>query len=218
MRAWLIFMLPILVAAPALGGPEYTAEDVIRYFEQVGSVETTASSDRAPHSDTELAALPGDHPDGDPPLIIPMTGAKAGFHVERSSAALPPPAAPSTALSSPAPPSGSTAGYDLLVTFELDSAMLTAQAQKNLDIFARALATPALSKLRFVIEGHTDSSGSREHNMKLSQARAVSVVAYLVERGVNAGRLKAEGHGPTRPRFSDSRHPENRRVETRRID
>src|SRR5690625_1012718 len=208
MRAWLIFMLPILVARPALAGPEYTAQDVIRYFEQLGSVETTVGSDRAPRAGTEFAALPGDRPDGDQPLIIPMTGAKAGFQVERPSAALP----------APLPPSGSKPGYVRLVTFELDSAMLTAQAQKNLDIFAQALATPALSKLRFAIEGHTDSSGSPELNMKLSHARAVSVVAYLIERGVNPIRLRAEGHGSTRPRFSDPRHPENRRVETRRID
>lgn len=203
MRVWLIFMLPILIADPALASPEYTAEDVIRYFEQAGSAANASSSDHAALSGSEIAALPNASPDGDKPLVIPMTGAKAGFRVER----------PSAVMSTPP-----AAGYDLLVTFELDSASLTPQAQTNLDIFADALATRALSGLRFAIEGHTDSSGSPEHNMRLSKARAVSVVAYLVDRGVDARRLQAEGHGQTRPRFSDPRHPSNRRVETRRID
>lgn len=56
-----------------------------------------------------------------------------------------------------------------------------------------------------VIEGHTDDVGSDEVNLKLSQERADSVVAYLVdELRIAPSRLKAVGYGETRPIASNS--------------
>ena len=49
------------------------------------------------------------------------------------------------------------------------------------------------------IQGHTDNSGSPEVNMRLSQQRAEAVGQWLVDHGVNPGRLRAKGYGPTRP-------------------
>src|SRR5207248_1569590 len=49
------------------------------------------------------------------------------------------------------------------------------------------------------IGSHTDSKGNDEYNMKLSQARAQSVVDYLIGRGIPAERLKAQGYGETKP-------------------
>ncbi|MDH5674874.1 MAG: OmpA family protein, partial [Myxococcales bacterium] len=70
---------------------------------------------------------------------------------------------------------------------------------------------------RVVIEGHTDNRGSRESNLKLSQARAESVKRLLLERGVEASRLQAQGFGPDRPVVQGAKsrrdHAENRRVE-----
>ena len=71
-------------------------------------------------------------------------------------------------------------------------------------------------KIRVRVEGHTDDRGRDKKNMKLSQARADSVVAYLVEKGVAEDRLISEGKGENEP-IADNDTAEgqarNRRVE-----
>lgn len=54
-------------------------------------------------------------------------------------------------------------------------------------------------ELRLLVEGHTDATGEFDHDMKLSAARAASVKAWLVERGVDPERLRTTGLGSTRP-------------------
>jgi len=74
---------------------------------------------------------------------------------------------------------------------------------------------PDIKKLK--VEGHTDSVGSHAHNMVLSQARAQSVMAYLIDKGgVEPSRLVAIGHGPDEPIASNRTargRAENRRTE-----
>ncbi len=73
-------------------------------------------------------------------------------------------------------------------------------------------------RLKVSIEGHTDSVGGEAMNMKLSQARAEEVRAYLVKKGIEPGRLEAVGHGPTKPIASNKTEPgrgQNRRTEFR---
>ncbi|MEG3158920.1 OmpA family protein [Sphingomonas sp. LB2R24] len=105
-------------------------------------------------------------------------------------------------------------GIDMLVTFRLGSAQMTPQAQAEARAFAQAMAAPQMAGMRFAIEGHTDATGEHDRNMALSQARAQSVVDYLVTRGVDSGRLTAKGYGPDRP-ISGARATAsaNRRVE-----
>lgn len=66
------------------------------------------------------------------------------------------------------------------------------------------------------IEGHTDNRGSDALNEKLSNDRANAVMKYLIEHGIDAGRLSAQGFGPKRPiadnNTADGRQ-RNRRVE-----
>ncbi len=66
------------------------------------------------------------------------------------------------------------------------------------------------------IGGHTDARGKLAMNMKLSQARANSVMAYLQKRGIGKKQLSAVGYGPTKP-IADNATPEgmekNRRTE-----
>ena len=67
-----------------------------------------------------------------------------------------------------------------------------------------------------LIEGHTNSRGSRTYNQRLSEARAAEVSAWLVEAGLPEGMILARGFGEDRPLVPDE-HPEamaiNRRVE-----
>ena len=68
----------------------------------------------------------------------------------------------------------------------------------------------------FAIEGHTDNTGSDAHNQALSEKRAISVKAYLVNAGVNASRLTTQGFGSSRPVASNDTElgrSQNRRVE-----
>jgi OOP family OmpA-OmpF porin len=68
-----------------------------------------------------------------------------------------------------------------------------------------------------VIEGHTDNVGTPMDNMKLSQARAQSVVDYLVDNSrIDRSRLTAEGYGDTRP-VADNSTDDGKRL-NRRID
>ena len=72
------------------------------------------------------------------------------------------------------------------------------------------------SKATFVIEGHTDSTGSSALNLKLSEKRAIAVRDYLVNNGIATTRLEAKGFGEGSP-IADNKtragRAENRRVE-----
>ena len=66
------------------------------------------------------------------------------------------------------------------------------------------------------IAGHTDETGTRELNRQLSQARARTVMDFLVAHGVDAKRLSARGYGDTRPEAdnaTEAGRARNRRVE-----
>ncbi len=100
------------------------------------------------------------------------------------------------------------------VNFAVDKADILPESGPQLEqVHALLQADPAL---RLSVEGHTDDTGSAERNRSLSQARAASVVAALSERGIDPGRLSAEGFGAERPvadNASEQGRARNRRVE-----
>lgn len=106
-------------------------------------------------------------------------------------------------------------GLDMLVTFELDSAELTPEAQANLTLFAQMMQDERLQIARFVVEGHTDARGGDGYNIELSELRAEAVRRHLVGLGVAPERLSAIGLGKEKPRTGNAFDPENRRVELR---
>lgn len=70
--------------------------------------------------------------------------------------------------------------------------------------------------LKLSIEGHTDDVGNAEKNLELSKRRAYAIARYLVKKGINGKRIKAEGFGGNRPLVPSREgvyHPQNRRVE-----
>lgn len=79
------------------------------------------------------------------------------------------------------------------VSFDLDSAELRPNAMTTYAKIANVLKT--YDKTVIHVVGHTDASGSNEHNQSLSQRRASAVAGYMGGQGVPAGRLREEGRG-----------------------
>ena len=108
---------------------------------------------------------------------------------------------------------------DLRITFHSNSSEMTPEGEAEAKSFAAALTMPWLSKRRFEIAGHTDASGSKKHNLTLSQARAEAVLTLLVANGVDRSRLEAKGYGAEGLALPDApRDPANRRVEARSLN
>lgn len=102
----------------------------------------------------------------------------------------------------------------ILITFNTDSAELLPRTKTMLDVVAKALQSDKLASFNMAIEGHADPRGDEDHNLRLSQARAESVVAYLVsQRNIAPERLRAVGKGSTELlNRSEPTAAENRRV------
>jgi len=108
------------------------------------------------------------------------------------------PSAPApTSTAATTPPAAMPAPVSLMmrIEFTFASANLTPNATGTLNRVANILNDPKLQARRFLIEGHTDAVGSDEKNLKLSQQRAMSVMAYLQQRGIKPERLSATGFG-----------------------
>ena len=100
------------------------------------------------------------------------------------------------------------------ILFDTDQAEVKPDAQKELADFARVLREYPDTNLDIL--GYTDSSGSKEHNLKLSQERAKAVVDYLVSAQVERKRLVSQGLGEEHPATSNATkdgREKNRRVE-----
>ena len=104
------------------------------------------------------------------------------------------------------------------IAFDGAKATIKPSSFPTLDAAAKVLAEyPAL---RMEISGHTDSTGTAERNLQLSQERADAVKAYLAGRGIASDRIETRGAGSTEP-VADNKKPEgrsqNRRVEFKLI-
>lgn len=100
------------------------------------------------------------------------------------------------------------------INFDFNKATLRPDSDPTLQKVLALLKSRADLKLE--VQGHTDNVGSDDYNLKLSDARASSVVAWLVSKGIAADRLTAHGYGmrmPIADNGSDEGRAKNRRVE-----
>jgi outer membrane protein OmpA-like peptidoglycan-associated protein len=105
------------------------------------------------------------------------------------------------ARTTPATPSASGPGtVNLDIRFANDSNQLSPAAHAQLSQLGSALNSPALSHTRFLIAGHTSATGDPGHNQQLSESRARSVRAYLLEHfSIAPARIETTGYGASHP-------------------
>jgi len=104
--------------------------------------------------------------------------------------------------------------FDSGLLFAYNSSELTTAMKTNLRDFAATLNE--YNKTVVLIDGHTDSKGSDDYNLKLSDRRAKSVSDYLDGAGVSSSRLGTRGFGESKPvsnNDTDQGRKQNRRVE-----
>ena len=100
------------------------------------------------------------------------------------------------------------------ILFDVDQANLKDGPKAELTELSTILNKYADTNI--LLAGHTDSTGSDEHNLELSRRRAQSVAGYLVGQNVNSVRIATEGYGKSQPIASndtDEGRAQNRRVE-----
>jgi outer membrane protein OmpA-like peptidoglycan-associated protein len=101
------------------------------------------------------------------------------------------------------------------INFETGSDIITPASYVVLDAVADTMLNA--TQIRQVeIQGHTDDRGKHDYNVDLSERRAQSVRRYLIDVGVESGRLEAKGYGPDKPlapNITGGGRARNRRVE-----
>ncbi len=211
MRRPIIFALyaatiVLLVAGPA-GAQNPSADDIIRSLRPTGPSGTTRGIRLLGPSEAPAAApAPGAAP-------TPGRGHPSGTH--RVSAQAVPHTAPASGAASQ-PDNAAAPSVNLTVEFATGSANLTPAATHTLDELGRALTSSTLSGYRYRIEGHTDTVGTHESNLALSQQRAAKVLEYLAAKwGVDRAKVETVGLGDTQllvPTGPNVPQPRNRRV------
>ncbi|MBT6090534.1 MAG: OmpA family protein [Rhodospirillaceae bacterium] len=100
------------------------------------------------------------------------------------------------------------------IYFDFDSANLNAAAQAVVTQISEA--HEKYNPATVLVIGHTDSAGSSDYNIMLSQSRAETVYNALAEEGIDQSEMRVEAYGEERPRTSQSdgtRERDNRRVD-----
>ncbi|MBI3288436.1 MAG: OmpA family protein [Elusimicrobia bacterium] len=102
------------------------------------------------------------------------------------------------------------------IQFEFDKDEITPESYPTLDLVAQLLLRNP--RLKVIALAHTDSVGTQEYNLDLSERRARSVKSYLVKSGVAPPSIRFIGMGFSRPlvdNSTDEGRAKNRRVEFR---
>ncbi len=101
-----------------------------------------------------------------------------------------------------------------LVYFAYDKAQLSATAKETLQ--HNAIHFRQHSTVKFVVEGHCDERGSEEYNLALGDRRGIAVRDYLIQLGIERGRMQAVSYGEEQPldtRKNEKAFTRNRRAQ-----
>ena len=229
-------IIALAIGAALFSQPRAQAE--VRLFEEAPSVEQLrailipesrpgmARRIEIPRRDTLEAAKPiqpaaaaTTSPAAPQPMATETPSAPAPIDAPATAPAAEQSAAPAVAKeeapAKPAPAAGDVTVVGFRINFAFNSAVIPPEHFSQLDRVAELLRQePSLS---LAVEGHTDAVGGDEYNIELSRRRAVAVVRYLAEHGVEAKRLLAVGKGKTEPLVANPLDGRNRRVQFLRI-
>ena len=101
------------------------------------------------------------------------------------------------------------------VFFEYNKAVIKSESFPILDAVAATLeGNPDIQLIE--VQGHTDERGNDAYNLDLSTRRAAAVKQYLIDKGIDKGRLESQGYGETQP--LDKRHNEAAWAKNRRVE
>lgn len=104
---------------------------------------------------------------------------------------------------------------DLEITFDYNSADISAKSMPSVQALGKALTNPELKGSTFIVAGHTDAAGGEGYNQELSERRADSIKRYLTEKfGIAGTDLVTVGYGKSK--LKDPSQPlaeVNRRVQ-----
>ena len=112
-------------------------------------------------------------------------------------------------------PKGETMVLDHLI-FAQGKAVIDPKSYMQLDEVVQMMKEN--ERLEIQLEGHTDNLGSSSANMELSQKRVDAVKKYMVEKGIQKGRIETKAFGgsqPLRNEMTQEARAANRRVEMR---
>ncbi|MES2487849.1 MAG: OmpA family protein, partial [Bacteroidota bacterium] len=102
------------------------------------------------------------------------------------------------------------------IYFDFDKSNITEKAAYELDKLVQVMKTYPNAVI--MVKAHTDTKGSAEYNMRLSNERAVSAVQYVLSNGIAKERISGQGYGKSEPRIkcepcTAEQDAENRRIE-----
>jgi OOP family OmpA-OmpF porin len=162
---------------------------------------------------TPATAYPGCDGAAKPPPPPPAPMAAAAPPPPPAAAPAPPPP-PVVAVVPPAKPAAQKVAYAADTFFDFDKSVIKPEGQAKLkDLVDK---TKGISLEVIIAVGYTDSVGTPQYNVGLSNRRAAAVKAYLVSQGIPANRIYTEGKGERDPIASNSTsegRAKNRRVE-----
>jgi OOP family OmpA-OmpF porin len=126
----------------------------------------------------------------------------------------PPTPQPASALQ-PAPAPAPQPNYNFTnIQFEFNSGVLKTSSYPALDNAAAQMKMDPSAK--FMLKGYASAEGTAAHNMELSVDRANAVKAYLINSGVNADNITAQGYGESNPVADNT--TEDGRILNRRVE